>query len=288
MARGYRLPIDGFVIEASTRGFRVPGGAFAIETIPSGAVTGTGSLTTTVTTASGTGTLTHTGAGALTTGVTTASGTGTLAHKGTGDLTTGVTTLSGTGTVSPGGAVTGTGDLTTGVTALSGTGTITHTGTGALTVNAVEVSGTGTLSHTGTGDLTTGDVTVSGYDSTPVTTTTPTGGIGHGGKRKRTIVVDVDGKEYRVSEEQLPAFLELVKEKAEVEPPKVEKRKTRRKIVETPVAPVVTVKVAEPEVRFKIQAQVDRTNEILQAIIAASYQRYLEDNEDDEMLLMML
>jgi hypothetical protein len=124
--------------------------------------TGTGTLTTGVTTLSGTGTLTHTGTGALTTGITALSGTGILTHTGTGALTVGTVTLSGTGSVSPTGAITGTGALTLANVTASGSGTLAHIGTGGLTANVVTLSGAGKLTHSGTGDLTTNVVTLSG------------------------------------------------------------------------------------------------------------------------------
>jgi filamentous hemagglutinin len=108
----------------------------------SGGATGTGALTTGATTASGSGTLTHTGTGSLTSGVTTLSGEGTLTHTGTGALTTSAVTIAGEGEIV--GAVSGTGALTTGVTTLSGSGVISHIGTGSLTVGNVTASGTGT------------------------------------------------------------------------------------------------------------------------------------------------
>lgn len=132
---------------------------FSGDDVASG-VTGTGALTTSTTTASGTGTIGHTGTGTPAIGAVTASGTGVISHTGTGDLTVGAVTASGAGTLSH----TGTGALTASSVTASGTGTLSHTGTGAVTVGNVTVSGTGSLGAgiTGTGAITIGNVTVSG------------------------------------------------------------------------------------------------------------------------------
>lgn len=167
------------------------------DTAGGGATTGTGSLTTGATTASGTGTISHTGTGSLTTGATTLSGTGTLthtgtgalttlaatlagagvvAHFGTGDLTIAAVTVAGEGTVTQAGAVTGTGALTISAITASGTGVIAHTGTGSLQTSVVTLDGAGVLTHTGTGDLTTGATTLAGEGST-LGTITGTGAL---------------------------------------------------------------------------------------------------------------
>ena len=127
-----------------------------------GGTTGTGSLTATAVTASGSGVISHTGTGSPSIAAVTASGTGTLAHTGAGSLTTAATTASGTGTVEAAGVVTGTGAITVGAATASGAGVLAHTGSGALSSNVVSITGAGSLAHTGTGAATTAAATVSG------------------------------------------------------------------------------------------------------------------------------
>ena len=114
---------------------------FSADDVSSG-VTGTGALTTATTTASGTGTLSHTGTGAPAISAVTASGTGVISHTGTGAATISAIIAAGSGVLSH----TGTGAITIGAVTASGSGFLGAgvTGTGALTINNITVSGTGT------------------------------------------------------------------------------------------------------------------------------------------------
>lgn len=134
---------------------------FSADDAAASGITGTGALTNSAVTASGSGTIAHTGTGAASTNVVTASGAGVISHTGTGSLTTTASTLSGTGTAT-GAGVTGTGAIAVGAVTSSGTGKLTHISTGALSSNVVSITGAGKLTHSGTGALTNSAATLSG------------------------------------------------------------------------------------------------------------------------------
>ena len=161
---GSALDADAFARIASDpwQIFRAKPRVLYFDVAGGGGTTGTGSLTATAVTASGSGVISHTGTGSPSIAAVTASGTGTLAHTGAGSLTTAATTASGTGTVEAAGVVTGTGAITVGAATASGAGVLAHTGSGALSSNVVSITGAGSLAHTGTGAATTAAATVSG------------------------------------------------------------------------------------------------------------------------------
>lgn len=146
-----------------------------VKVAASTGVTGTGSLTATPATASGSGTVTATGSGTLTAAPATLTGSGTATVTGSGSLTAATATASGTGTTT----VTGSGTPTAESATVSGSGTVTATGSGTLTAAPATLSGSGTVGSvvTGTGDLTAPAATATGAGTTTVTGTgalTPT------------------------------------------------------------------------------------------------------------------
>lgn len=120
---------------------------------------GTGALTASEATASGSGVLGHPGSGALTVSVETISGSGSRTSNDTGgpvSLQSQTPTVSGSGSVN-GAPVdySGTGALSAGTPTVAGSGTIVGgaSGTGALTVSSPTVSGAGIRTSVGTGAL---------------------------------------------------------------------------------------------------------------------------------------
>lgn len=136
-------------------------------------------------------------------------------------------------------------------------------------------------------------LTLSG--ETPVVDT-PTGGAGGSSsrnkKRPSLVIVEVDGKEYKVPIEQLQEFLDAVaKERQEtIEKPVVKAKKSvQKKVQEQPIAPPqITVKSIHSEDIALVQKHVDRTNEIMRQVWEGALKRYLEDIEEEEWLLMLL
>lgn len=142
--------------------------AIAINEISGGAITGTGVLTSAVSTASGSGdTFTEiTGTGVLNSAVANVSGTGSTigVTTGTGALTSEVANLSGVGSTFT--VLTGTGSLTNTNSLITGTGNAftTLTGTSTLIAGNSTVAGSGTVlgNITGTGNLQVEDSLLSG------------------------------------------------------------------------------------------------------------------------------
>jgi len=137
-------------------------------------ITGTGTPTTSATTASGSGTVTPaaatvTGTGTATIAAVNASGTAEREVTGTGAATTAATTVSGAAERE----VVGAGAVSTAPTAATGVAEREITATGAVTTAAVTVSGSTAVSELvdGTGAVTTGAATASGAAEREVTGT---------------------------------------------------------------------------------------------------------------------
>lgn len=113
------------------------------------------------------------------------------------------------------------------------------------------------------------------------------GAAGSKTRRRRLVIVEVDGKDYRVPVELLQEFLSAVSDKAEQKPiPK--KRKQKQKVVEAVAPPQIVIKsVAQADIEL-VQRHVDRTNEIMRQVWEGALKRYLEDIEEEEWLLMLL
>lgn len=91
------------------------------------------------------------------------------------------------------------------------------------------------------------------------------------------IVVSVDGKDYRVPETQLQAFLETLQQKIEDSPPVQKKRKKKGKkrveVVEVKEVPEIIVKSAPVSIIPQVQNEVDKIN----SIISQSFNKALEN-----------
>jgi hypothetical protein len=136
-------------------------------------VTGTGALTVSTATLSGTGKHGHPGSGSLTATKATASGAGLKGSHGTGSLTVSKETMSGTGVRH----VLGTGSLTDSHPTVAGTGKRGAHGTGSLTVTDTTLIGSGTASTPGSGVTGAGALTA---NAPSLTATARRGTIGTG------------------------------------------------------------------------------------------------------------
>jgi concanavalin A-like lectin/glucanase superfamily protein len=135
-----------------------------------GAITGSGAISTSVTTLVGTGEVENTASGAIATTVATLSGTGKMGRSGSGAINAPVSTLSGTGELTK----TGSGAINTTVATLSGTGEVSATGSGAISATVAALSGTGKITVTGSG---TPSVPVTTLSGTAEITKTGTGAL---------------------------------------------------------------------------------------------------------------
>lgn len=162
--------------------------------------------------------------------------------------------------------------------------TLTYT-PGSAKVDYTLACDSGTYSYTGNAAT----LTYSGAAAT----TQPSGGISHGGKRKKPqiAVITVDGQDYRVPIDQVQAFLDRMREqvvKPEKAIAKVEKKKAKapKKAYEPPV---IVVKSAPPDVMQMISARVDRSNEIIRKMWEGTILRRIREMEiDDEEAIILL
>ena len=118
------------------------------------------------------------------------------------------------------------------------------------------------------------------------------GGNGKGaGKKKRIVVVEYDGKEYRVAEDNLQSFLQSIEQKVEAQPITKKVRRRRNKvneIVEKPIERLV-VKSAPIDILDTIRQQVNDANNVIASIIhQAAINYWAEIDEEDELILLMV
>lgn len=115
------------------------------------------------------------------------------------------------------------------------------------------------------------------------------GGVGKGSARKRTVVVEYDGKEYRIQEQNLQAFLESIQQKVEDTPPAKAVKKTKRKKLVPVTPPEVIVKSAPAEIIKVVQQQVDYANDIISNTLqGAAIKYFAEQTEEEELILLMV
>lgn len=107
--------------------------------------------------------------------------------------------------------------------------------------------------------------------------------------RKRLVVVEYDGKEYRILESQLQAFLESIQSKAEDKKPvKTVKRRKVTKVVEVAPSEVV-IKSAPQDIIEQVKLQVDNANAKIASVLHKAAIRYFQEIEDeDELILLMV
>jgi hypothetical protein len=111
------------------------------------------------------------------------------------------------------------------------------------------------------------------------------GGSGSRAKRRQSplVVVEHEGKEYRVQAANLGEFLSSIKAQ-------ISSGKTRRRVVrlDTSKKPEVVLVSAPPEVLDSVINQVERINVDLSEIWAKIVQRYWQDIDDEEALLVLI
>lgn len=241
--------------------------------------------------------------GALTGQLGTISGTArhNIPHATSGVLTGDLGNISGSATryraFSTSGTLTGQGSTVTG-DADREPKALPHTTTGVLTGQGSTVSGSAdkepqALPHTAIGSLVGQQSIVTGKAEV---ISGIEGGFARRQRKSRLIIVEVDGKEYRITEAQLPSFLEQVRVEAEQQaktqekPVKRSRKGKKAKVEATPVVetPVIVVKQAPPDIVPKINAQIEQVNNVIANVFAISMQKYLQELEDEEIILMLM
>lgn len=106
------------------------------------------------------------------------------------------------------------------------------------------------------------------------------------------VIVEVDGKEYRVQQSQLNAFLNQVKQEAKADaqqPVKKAKKKRKNVIVEEPKQEIqIVVKSIPVNIIPEISAKIQQTNLLISQYYAKAMERHLSDMDDEEVLLMLI
>lgn len=115
-------------------------------------------------------------------------------------------------------------------------------------------------------------------------------GGGGGGRKQRTkrlFVVEINGIEYRVPEDDLPEFLAAQEQKVEQAEKPIKRH--GRKAKPAPAKPLeIVVKSAPPEMRPVIEDEIAKTNERIRTILQAAMIRYQELEEEDELIWLMV
>ena len=206
-------------------------------------------------------------------------------HTTDGTLTGQGSTLSGSSTRYRQFSTTGT--LNGQVATITGSAlhNIPHATTGSLTGQDSVIVGDAdhvSLTHDVSGDLVAQGAIVTGKASRPSSEVTGSKNIR---PKPSIIVVEVDGKEYRVPVAQLQSFLDTVQKKVEDTTPVKKKRKKRSKkaveVVEVKELPQIVIKSAPVSIIPQIQNRVDEVNSIIANSFSKALQQYLQNIELD-------
>lgn len=151
------------------------------------------------------------------------------------------------------------------------------TGQGSSIVGDAEHISSG---HDATGDLVAQGAIIVGKASKPFKEVTGSKNIR---PKPSIIVVEVDGKEYRVPALQLQSFLDAIQQKVEDTTPVKKKRKKQRKqtveVVEVKELPQIVIKSAPVSIIPQIQNRVDEVNTIIANSFSKALQQYVQNIE---------
>jgi hypothetical protein len=151
------------------------------------------------------------------------------------------------------------------------------TGQGSSIVGDAELTNT---SHSVTGDLVGQGAIIVGKASTSAKEVNGSKNIR---PKPSIIVVEVDGKEYRVPVLQLQSFLDAVQQKVNDSVPVKKKRKKRNKktveVIEVKELPQIVIKSAPVSIIPQIQNRVDEVNSIIANSFSKALQQYVQNIE---------
>jgi len=160
---------------------------------------------------------------------------------------------------------------------------IPHPTTGDLTGQGSSIVGDAehlSSAHDVTGDLVGQGAIIVGKASTPAKNV---GGSKSSRPKPSIIVVEVDGKEYRVPALQLQSFLDAIQQKIEDSVPVKKKRKKRNKktveVIEVKELPQIVIKSAPVNIIPQIQNRVDEVNSIIANSFSKALQQYVQNIE---------
>jgi hypothetical protein len=160
---------------------------------------------------------------------------------------------------------------------------IPHLTSGALTGQGSSIVGDAehtSSKHDATGDLVAQGAIIAGKASQLFINVTGSTSIR---PKPSIIVVEVDGKEYRVPALQLQSFLDAIQQKVEDTTPVKKKRKKQRKqtveVVEVKELPQIVIKSAPVSIIPQIQNRVDEVNTIIANSFSKALQQYVQNIE---------
>lgn len=156
-----------------------------------------------------------------------------------------------------------------------------------ITLDDISANVSQTLRHTQLVDITLDGISVNIAQSSSavVEVVQPGGGKSKGGK-KRTIIIEVDGKDYRMDEGYVNIFLSNLQQK--VKEQLAEQAISRKKARFVRKAPVIVVKSAPVEYVARVQQEFDRTSEKIDALFNMALIRYAQELDDEDALLMLI
>lgn len=134
--------------------------------------------------------------------------------------------------------------------------------------------------HEVSGDLVGDGAIITGKASKPLVEVT---GARKTRQKPSIIIVEIDGKDYRVPETQLQAFLEALQKRVESSIPVKKKRKKRAKqkqeVVEVKELPQIVIKSAPINIVPQIQSRIDEANTIIANSFSKALQQYVQNIE---------
>jgi hypothetical protein len=171
-----------------------------------------------------------------------------------------------------------------------------HTTEGALTGQGSIVTGDADrepqdLAHIALGSLVGLGSVVSGSASREGVAQSIAGGTSNPQRKSRLIIVDVDGKEYRVPIAQLDSFLQAIKVEAKQEAKQtIKKSKKKKQIVEQVFEPYVKIEIKSIPVKSipSIFKKIENTNIEIHNIFYLAMQKYLRDADEEEEEILLL
>jgi hypothetical protein len=157
-----------------------------------------------------------------------------------------------------------------------------------ITGDADHVSNT----HDSSGDIVGPGAVITGDADNPNNAEAAGGGKKTRQSRKpQVVVVEVDGKEYRVPVAQLNSFLEAIKTEAKQEVKQTTKKsKKKQKIVELISEPYVKIEIKSVPAKLipEVYKKVENINTEIHSIFYVAMQKYIRDMEEEEEELLFL
>jgi len=120
------------------------------------------------------------------------------------------------------------------------------------------------------------------------TTASAVGSSSRHKKRKLLVVVEIDGVEFRVPYEELLEFIQAQKKIFKANARKVAKKAKKKGLAPKKAdVPIIVLKSAPIDYVPQIKAQIDNNNEIIYTLWRNAVMAYMQEIEEEEILLLM-